>query len=310
MDRLRTMQSFVEVAAAGSFAAAAEKLGASRALITKHVVDLENRLGARLFHRTTRKISLTDAGEKYYEFCRGFLSDLERQDAEISQTRVAPHGPIRIIAPKSFGGIHLSTAIADFAVAHPDINVTLILDDSFTRSFDFANEGFDVAIRLSALPEKSYIVARKIAALRWVVCAAPSFLKNNPEPRTVDELADARCLVHIRLSPDRIWRFPGAGRKSSVKVSGVFHSNSVLSIRRAAIAGLGIAMLPTYYISQDLRNGTLKRIMRHMPTIERPVYILFAHNRHTPKKVRLLVNYLAAWFKERPWDKNLDKLLD
>lgn len=309
MDRLRTMQSFVEVAASGSFSAAAERLGTSRALITKHVVDLERRLGARLINRTTRKISLTEVGQNYVVFCKTMLEELERQDQAIVQSHSAPHGPIRVIAPKSFGGIHMSSAVADFAVAHPDIHVTLILDDAFTRSFDFAGSGFDVAIRLSVLPEMSSVVARKIASLRWIVCASPEFIKTAGEPKTIEDLATAKCLVHVRLSPDRIWRFQGTGKKSSVKVSGVFYSNSVLTIRRAALAGLGIAMLPTYYISQDLREGTLKRIMRHLPIIERPVYILFPDNKHTPKKVRLFVNFLAAWFKERPWDKNLDKVM-
>jgi DNA-binding transcriptional LysR family regulator len=300
MDYLKTIESFVAVASLGSFSAAAEQLGTSRALVTRHVMDLENRLGSRLFNRSTRRIALTDIGVNYQKFGRKLLDDLRSAEAMARKDQTEPEGTITVIAPKSFGGLHFSTAVAEFALKHPRLNVTLMLDDEATHSLQIARSEFDVAIRLAPLQAKSAAVVRRIGSLEWIVCAAPDYLAAHGEPVKPAELAGHNCLIHTTLASDRIWRFNAV--KKGVKVSGTFLSNSVLAIRKAAVAGVGVAQLPTYYIAQDLAAGRLAPILKKFPVPMRPVYALLPANRLTPKKTKLFVNFIARWYAGRPWE--------
>lgn len=297
MDRLKTMESFVRVVKVGSFSAAAGQLGMSRAMVTKHVMALERRLGARLLNRTTRRLALTEIGGEYYEFCTRILRELETEEFSVARLQKEPQGSLRVIAPKSFGSLHLGAAIARFAQEYPRIAVSLILEDSSVRTFEFAENEYDVAIRLSPIAN-STIAARKIGALPWVVCAAPAYLKRHGAPVTPKDLARHNCLLHVKLSPDRIWRFGGTGKTSgSIKVDGTFSSNSVLILRDAALAGLGVALLPTYCVGRDLRAGTLRQVLTQFPIRDRPLYVLFPENRLVPKKVRIFINFIAAWYR-------------
>jgi DNA-binding transcriptional LysR family regulator len=301
MDHLRTIESFVRVVRNGSFSKAAEELGASRALITRHILDLENRLGVRLMNRTTRQLALTEIGATYFDFCTKMLLELEQAETTVRQLQSKPEGVLRVIAPKSFGGFHFADAVSAFALRHPKIHVVFVLDDEATHTLNFASNDFDVAIRLSPLADDSAAVVRKIGSLEWIVCAAPDYLAQYGTPKRVEDYADANCLLHTRLASDRVWRFGTGKQRINVKVMGNFTSNSVLAIRRAAIAGLGIAQLPTYYISGELKSGKLVRIATQPALPARPVYALLPGNRMTPKKAQLFVSFIARWYKARPW---------
>lgn len=301
MDYRKTVESFVLIAKLGSFARAAEQAGMSRTLMTRHIMDLEKRLGVRLFNRTTRQLALTERGEKYLECCSRVLSELEQTEAEIRQLQNEPEGELRVLAPKSFGGLHFADAVIEFARRHPRLRISLFLEDAVTRTLNFASNDFDVAIRLSPLPDSSATVVRKIGRLEWVVCAAPSYLEKHGTPKQVQDLERFNCLLQSALAPERVWRFGSPKNRVSVKVSGTFLSNSAMVIRSAVISGLGIAQLPTYYIGEDLAQGRLRRIPLQPGLEPRPVYALLPANRFTPKKSVLFVSFLAKWFRNQTW---------
>ena len=305
MDYLKTIESFVTVASLGSFSAAAEHLGTSRALVTRHVMDLENRLGSRLLNRSTRRIALTDIGASYQKFSKKLLDDVRLAEAMARQHQTELAGTLTVIAPKSFGGLHFSIAVAEFALAHPRLKVMLMLDDEATHSLQIAQSEFDVAIRLAPLQAKSAAVVRRIGSLEWVLCAAPNYLAERGEPAKPADLAAHNCLIHTTLAGDRIWRFSGS--KNGVKVEGGFLSNSVLALRKAAIGEVGIAQLPTYYIARDLAAGRLVRLLTKFPLPARPVFALLPANRLTPKKTKLFVSFIARWYAGRPWETAVDE---
>src|SRR6266576_3843383 len=226
MDRFRTIDSFVRVAIAGSFSAAAKQLSMSRALVSLHVTDLEKRLGVRLLNRTTRSLTLTEAGANYLEYCRRMLAEMNEQESSITQLQKEPRGSLKVAAPKSFGTLYLSDAVVSFSARYPNIQLSLIFEDYSFRVYDFVEQGLDVAVRLGDLPD-STLVARKIATLQWIVCASPKYLAHHGEPKTPAELAKHPCLAHVNLDPnDRAWRLHSSDHMISVKISGPFSSNS------------------------------------------------------------------------------------
>jgi DNA-binding transcriptional LysR family regulator len=293
MDYFKAMDSFVRVARAGSFSAAAVETGMSRAMVTKHIAALEGRVGVRLLNRTTRRVSLTEMGVQFYEFGARMLRELAEQELALGRLQREPAGVLRIIAPRSFGTLHLGSALAKFSAAYPDIHVTLILGDSSANDFDFASE-FDLAIRLTPIAS-STIVARKIASLQWAVCASPEYLLRHGEPAQPKDLAGHNCLLHAGNYPDRLWRFGDARRHSAIQPRGNFSTDSVIALRDAAIGGLGIALLPLYCASEALRAKQLVRILAGHPLPDSPLYVLIPDNRHVPRKVRTLIAFLAKW---------------
>ncbi len=308
MDRLKMMESFVAVAKAKSFSAAAERLGMSRAIVTKHIGALEARLGARLLTRTTRRVALTEIGADYLEFCTGILGELDRREGAIAREQQEPQGSLRVAVPTSFGAVNFPEAVSAFVRAYPQIRVSLIVDNSSNYSVDIASNDFDVAVRLSPIPATAAVTTRQIGQLRWIACAAPEYLKRAGEPKTLADLARHNCMIHMKLAPDRIWRFGGVGaKKPTAKVAGEFSSNSILMLRQAALDGIGIAMLPTYHIGEDIRAGRLRRLLPQLPPFERPVNVLFPEGRMIPKKTRLFSDFLADWFKRGSWDATLLK---
>ncbi len=297
MDRLKTMEAFVAVIKCGSFAGAAQQLGLSRPIVTNYVRALEKRLGVRLINRTTRRLSLTEVGQEYHDLCTKVLLEIETGEQSVTKLQTEPQGSLRILAPKSFGGLHLGVAVGHFAKAHPEINTSLILDDRTSRTFEFVENQFDVAVRLSVIPS-STMVAKKIGSLKWVVCASPAYLKANREPQSPKDLKDANCLLHRSHAPDRLWRFRNGAKSLSVKINGNFSSNSVLVLRDAASAGVGIALLPTYCLGDALKKGDLKRILAKHKIPEKPLYVLFPSSKSMPKKVRTFVDFLAVWYRD------------
>ena len=220
MDRFRTMQSFAEVIRLGSFSEAAKTLGLSRALISRHVSDLEKHLGVPLLTRTTRRVTPTEFGAKHFGFCQRVIKEIEQSEATLKRQQKEPEGPLKIIAPKSFTTLALGDAIASFAANYRYLNISLMLDDLSFRSYDFIERGFDVAVHTTPIRD-SNLVTRKIAHLRWLLCASPDYLKTHGELETPRDLARHQCLVHINSDPsDRVWRLRFGNGQVSIKVQG------------------------------------------------------------------------------------------
>ncbi|MGE0565915.1 MAG: LysR substrate-binding domain-containing protein [Pseudolabrys sp.] len=296
MDRFRVMESFVRVVRAGSFTVAAHQLGLSRALVSRQIGDLEARLGVRLLNRTTRSLSLTEEGRHYLDFCERMFRDIESSERAITGARSEPAGTLRLAAPKSFGTAYLSDAIIAFAKAYPRLRVSLELENtSLRRSHDFIERGLDLALCISSRSAPA-IAGREIAMVDWSVCAAPDYLDRAEKLTSPADLARHACLVHLNAaSNDHVWRFEGAKGPMSVKVRGAFHSNSALVLRKAALAGLGVAMVPHYSVAEDVEQGRLVAVLPRYRVASRPLLAIYPRTAATPRKIEAFVDFLADW---------------
>ena len=310
MDRFRLMETYVAVARCGSFAGAADQLGVSRASVTKHIAELEKRLGVRLLNRTTRRLNITDLGDEYFEYCAKTLREIEETEAALANLQNSPRGGLKIAAPKAFASIHLGEVVAEFTQRHPGILISAMVSDSPMDQVNLVENGYDLVIRL-AQPENSSSIARKVCSVRWLACAAPAFLEQHSPLVHPNDLTSVGCLVHTRLAGDGVWHFmasPHPKRQSpgiSVRVSPVMRSNSVQILRSAAIAGLGVALLPTYCIANELRSGALTPLFRDFAGPEEGLFLLLPNSEFMPKKVRLFVDHLVRRFRSQPWEVEL-----
>lgn len=303
MDTLKAMEIYVHVGGALSYTAAAEKLGISRANVTKYVMQLEQHLGARLLNRTTRRVSLTEVGQDYYEFCRQILGRIQDKEATISGLQAEAKGEIKMMVPKSFGSLYMGPLAGDFQRQHADIRLSLFMADVSLSAIDLIENGFDLAIRLTSQADSS-IIARHIATTRWVLCAAPAFVKGEGRPRHMRDLKSLPCLMHSRstaMPSSAVWKFQGPTRAASVKVTGPLTANSVMALRAAALDGLGVALLPTYCIGRDLADKSLVELLPRYRGPEEQISVLFPHRKFLPAKSRLFIDFLADRFREPPW---------
>ena len=244
MNRLNSMQIFVEVARAAGFSAAANKIGLSRAQVSKSVMQLEQHLGTRLFNRTTRRISLTEVGKVYLERCIDILQDIDETEAMASEQTQEPRGRLSLSAPTSFGMLHLQKAIPNYLRQYPQVQISLNLADRF---IDVVDEGFDLVIRIAELQDSS-LIARRLAPCRRLLCAAPAYLAEHGTPQVPQDLAIHHCLVYSNeLKPDT-WQLHGPGGIESVKVNGPICADNGDILRAAAVEGLGVTLLPTFII--------------------------------------------------------------
>jgi DNA-binding transcriptional LysR family regulator len=301
LDRLTSLEVFTKVAGSGSFSAAGRALGLSQTMVTKHIAAIEARLGAKLFHRSTRKLSITEAGRSYLETCERILADMEAADAAIAMDRIDPRGVLRVNAPVSFGVRYVAPLLPAFARLHPRVTIDLGLSD---RLVDLVEEGWDLAIRIGSLSDSS-LMARRIAPCLAVVCAAPSYLEQRGTPRTVSELAEHNCLGYTlsRLIGIDSWTF-GAKGDVAVKVTGDLRANNGDALCNAAIAGQGIIYQPTFIVGAALRAGSLVALRLDHPTIQLGgVYGIHSPGRHPSAKVRAFLDFLAISFGDSPpWD--------
>ena len=301
MDTLTDVAVFVRVVERGSFTLAAQDLGLSRAVVSKYLSRLEERLGARLLHRTTRRLSLTEAGAALFEASRGALERIEEAEAAVAQFQSEPRGRLRVSAPMSFGILHLGPAIAEFARANPKITLDMRLDDRFVN---LVEEGIDVAVRIGTLTDSS-LVARKLATTRAVACASPAYLAQFGEPETPEDLAAHNCLIYSYLSSANVWRFTTPdGRELPVAVNGTFRINNGIVLAEAAVAGHGILLTPAFYVGPLLRQGKLKQILTRYKVKELGIHAVYPQRDHVPPKVRAFVDFLALRFGRKPeWEK-------
>lgn len=292
MDRLHSMTIFVAVVKEESFTAAAEKIGLSRARVSKSVMQLETHLGARLLNRTTRRLSLTETGRIYFERCCSILSDIEEIEGIASEQTSTAHGQLTISAPTSFGILHLKEAIPQYIKRYPQVKISLSLSDRF---IDVVAEGFDVVLRIAEL-EDSSLIARKIAPCKRVFCASPDYLRKNNVPETPQDLSTHQCLIYLNnMKPDS-WIFHGRDSIETIKVSGPICSDNGDILKAAAISGLGICLLPTFIVGSDIHEGKLQQILPDYCPPEISVYAVFPSRRYLSAKVRTFVDFMTEYF--------------
>ncbi len=304
LDRVTGMQIFVRVVALGSLSAAARSLGISQTMATKHVGAIEERLGVKLLHRTTRRLTLTEAGRRYLESAERILTEVEEAEAAASADRVDVRGVLRVNAPLSFGFRELAPRMAEFSRLYPEVTVDLGLNDRFV---DLIEEGWDIAVRIGRLRD-STMIARRIAPCRLALCGSPDYLAEKGVPKTVAELAEHNCLGYTlshALGPDE-WAF-GAEGKIKVRIKGNLRVNNGDALVAAAVAGQGLIYEPTFVVSEELKAGRLIALMLDQPMLELPgVFAVYPSNRHPPAKVRAFVDFLAERFGANPpWDVGL-----
>jgi DNA-binding transcriptional LysR family regulator len=303
MDRLTAMKVFVETVERGSLTAAAEALDMSRAMASRHLESLEQWLGARLLHRTTRRIGLSEAGEQALSRCREMLELADDVHALSGQSGREAAGKLRLTTSPSFAQSHLTAAVVDFQLQYPKVQIELVVVD---RAVNLAQERIDLAVRISNRIDAG-LVARRLATCRSVLCASPAYVERHGLPERPEELKSHRCVTHSGgvLSEYKLRR---DGRTTKVAVHGTLTSNETAVVRAAALAGAGIAMLPTYYVGDDLAAGKLVRVLpRHEPE-PLDIAAVYLSRRHQPQPLRLLIEFLANRFGGDlpPWDRGSD----
>jgi len=293
---LARIRAFVQVFDSGGFSAAAREHGRSKALLSKYVTDLEDYLGVRLMNRTTRKLSLTEAGEAYYREISQLLQQLDDLDATISEQTAEARGLLRVSAPRNFGETSLVPALLEFLAANPEVSLDLRLEDRFV---DLVDEGIDVALRISAMPDSS-LIARRIADVKLLVCASPALIASSGMPASPEALRGKPCIVDTNIQGQANWRFVEAGRPVSVHVNGPIRVNSPLAALRAAEAGLGFAVLPSYLCEGPIAAGLLVPVLTQSMPDGLSLQAVYPHRRHLAGKVRALIDHLVAWFEVHP----------
>jgi DNA-binding transcriptional LysR family regulator len=283
------LETFVAVVEAGGFSRAAERLETTAGAVSRRIAALEERLGLRLLNRTTRKFSLTEAGEQYFRDVGAILQALTEAEDRISHHAVEPTGSLRVAAPLSFGVRALAPLLPAFAARHPGLRVSLDLDD---RLVDLLATGADVALRIGALGDSS-LVARRIGEVRRLVCASASYLERRGEPRTPADLARHACLHYSNVGLKEEWTFVGAQGDEVVAVDGPLCANNGDVLRRAAMGGMGIVSLPDFIVAEDLAAGRLRRVLADYDTRPLPLSALWPSRQFVPAKVRAFVDFLT-----------------
>jgi DNA-binding transcriptional LysR family regulator len=307
MDSLTSMRVFVAVVEVGSFVSAARRLKLSRAVVTKHVAALEDRLGVRLLERTTRKLSVTEGGGRYFERCVQILAVIEDAEREAAEATAVPRGTLRISAPHTFATLHIAPHLAEFRNRFPGVDLELILSDRFV---DLLEEGFDLAIRIADGLQESSLIARRLAPCRFVVCGAPDYFRDHGEPQTPDDLAQHPCLGYTLSPRERQWVFAcPQEQRHVVNVRGPLRSNSGDLLRAAAVGGAGVMLLPTFYVGDDLERGRLKAVLSQYRVREYGIYALYPSRKHLTAKVKAFIDFLAERYGTDPyWDEWLKAL--
>jgi DNA-binding transcriptional LysR family regulator len=299
MDRFKTVESFVAVAKSGSYSRAAKQLGVSRALMSRRIIELETRLGVRLFNRNTHRLSLTDAGTAYFADCQSVLDNLETAERSLLEKRQVAKGNLRILTSQTFGIVQLGSATAAFMQAYPDIDVFVMTSYLSDMSIDLTGGGYDLAIHTSEMADSS-LIARKIAPLKWYIVAAPSYLAKHGMPRSLQDLGQHRCMV-TGNEPLYHWQFQSAAGTETVKISGIPISNLTTITQDATIAGLGISVLPEYCIAPDLASGALVRLFPEFRAKDRWIRAVYLKERSLPLKTQLFIQFMIDRFKRPAW---------
>ena len=295
MDKLTGMKVFVSVAKAGSFVGGAKEMSISRAMATKHIGQLESYLGARLFNRTTRSLSLTDVGAAYLQRCRTVLTEIEEMEGTVTQLHTEPKGKLKISAPSVIGALYVAPAIAEFLAQYKDLSVNLILQSS---AGDLVDEGIDIAITFGNLEDTS-LIAKKMASSPLLVCGASAYFAVNGIPLVPEDLVKHSCLVNNAIPPRNKWLFKGLEGAKEVLVSGRMQANAADPIRIAAKKGLGLVMLPEYIVARDIEKRHLRVVLQDYAVEPLHVHAVYPHRKYLSAKVRTFLVYLEEWLRTR-----------
>ena len=298
MDKFQEMRVFAGVIDAGSFVGASHALEMSKPAVSRHVADLEARLGVRLLHRTTRKLSLTEEGEVFYARCKALLADIDEAEAEITARSGQAFGLLKLNVPVTFGLLHLAPLWAGFMQLNPRVTLDVVLSD---RVVDLVEEGFDVAVRIARLPSSS-LISRKLSSTRLIVCASPTYLAQHGAPRHPHELSSHRVLGYSLLAMGDQWAFVGPHGPVSVGVTPCMRTNSGDTCRAGALQHLGVILQPSFLVGDDLRSGALVELMPEFRSVELGIYAVYPTRKHVSPKVRLLLDYVAHALKARDWE--------
>ncbi len=303
---LEALKTFQTIAALGGFARAADRLGIPRSMASKRVTGLEAELGVKLINRTTRTMSLTEAGRKLAVMADTVFGLIEATEQDIRASTAAPRGTLRVNAPMSFGVRHLARIVDAFILEHPDVEVELTLDD---RVVNIVEEGFDVAIRIRKL-EDSSLLARHLTVARMALCAAPAYLERRGEPQTPLDLEGHECLVYDYLARAGVWSFSRDGEIQEIRARGRLRGNNGDALLQAALDGLGVVLAPTFIAHEALRDGALRPILREWRAASPNLYAVMPPGRVDVLKVRAFVDHLAKSLGKEPyWDRGLESLL-
>lgn len=299
MDRFEAMRTFVAVVDAGSFVGAAERLQSSKAVVSRLVAELEQHLGVRLLHRTTRKLSLTPEGDTFVGRCRSVLVELQEAEDDVSHRSAQARGTLRVNVPVSYGISHLSKLWAGFMHAHPEVELDVTLSD---RLVDLVEEGYDLAVRVGKL-EASTLVSRRLSSTQLLLCASPRYLQQHGKPTSPHELSHHRVLAYSLLSSGDVWTFSHRDdpvQQASVRVAPVMRSNNGDTCRDAALGDQGIVLQPDFLVGEALRTGQLIELMPEWRGGELGVHAVYPSRRYLSAKVRLLVDYLVERLQQAP----------
>lgn len=300
MDQFRQIEAFSAVVQNGSFVKAADRLGLSKAVVSRLVLELEAQLGTRLLNRTTRRLSLTDSGSDYFERCRQILDDLAEANAAASATTAQPAGRLKINAPLTFGNLHLAPLWGEFLKVYSRIELDVTLSD---RVVDLVEEGFDLAIRISAGAglQSSSLVARALSSDRTILCASPGYLRRSAPIEQVQDLASHSVMAYTYWSGGDVWTFDGPQGRESVNTRPRLRANSGDTCHAAALADQGIIFQPGFLVGPDLKAGRLVELLPDHQGPALAIHAVYPSRRHVPGKVRAMVDFLVEAFRQPGW---------
>lgn len=290
MFDLNDIAVFVKVVETGSFIGASRALGIPKTTVSRQVAQLETNLGARLLHRTTRKLKLTEVGTAYFDRCLRIMEDIEEANLAVTATQSIPQGTLRITATENFGTKILNQWLLEFLQNHEQVNAEVLFSSNY---IDLVAEGMDIAFRFGPL-EGSSLISRHIGSILYWLCASPDYLRSRGEPKKPQDLTQHSCIVVGSLPGGGQWRFTGSAGEEVIAVSGRVKANNVILAQQAVLAGLGIAYLPSYKVAEDIKAGRLVRILTQWTTEVRNLYAVYPSDRHLSPKVRAFLDFIAT----------------
>lgn len=289
MDTFISMKVFATVVDAGSFAAAADRLDMSRAMTSKYVSSLEDHLGTRLLNRTTRRLSITESGNVYYQRCVQILADVMEAEQVAGHLSATPRGVLKITMPLAFGLHRLGPVIADYVSRYPEVKLDISLSE---RKVDLIEDGFDLAIRIGALPE-SGLIARKLGIDRIIICASPGYLKRHGVPKTPEDLAGHSCLGYTYTNSGDAWSLSRSGQDIQIPIAATIKADNGDMLRLAAVSGAGFIFQPLFIVEEDLQAGRLVQVLAEYASRELGIYAIYPSRKHLSAKVRTFVDFLV-----------------
>ena len=302
VDLLTSMHIFTHVVEANGFTAASARLGLSRAAVSKHIAQLETHLGGQLLQRTTRRVSLTDVGQSYYERCKQILEDVADAECLVTGLNTEPRGSLRLNVPMSFGIKQIAPLLNRITTHYPQLSIDLSLSD---RLVDVVEEGYDLVIRIATLKE-SNLIARRLALCRHIICAAPGYLDQHGRPVTAEDLAHHSCLRYAYTKNSNEWRVFKNRVEHRVRIKGPLLVNNGEALCVAAEHGAGITLLPTFIAGESIRKGKLEVVLPDYDCQQLGIYAVYSSRRHQSAKVRALIDFLASEISDPPcWDEGL-----